>query len=214
MVRGVWHAAPCDAKERSWARESAVMQGAREAAPPGRVAELRRRTCGRLERADDELLRHHCSREARWLYELPIRRLPRCRVPLATKPRRGTTLFHGIPTVHTPPLHSPIASGVALVASEIAQGAPSAERGAPARPLLGGVGARPRAGQPTPEGAVPGSPARGAPPAPGAARTSPPSGILTPTPRPSRSAKTSTLTQTAKKPAWPKVRHAAARDQR
>ena len=44
---------------------------------------------------------------------------PRCHVPLATEPRRGTTLFHGIP-VHTPPLHSPIASGVALVASEIA----------------------------------------------------------------------------------------------
>ena len=63
---------------------------------------------------------------------------------------------------HIPRLHSPIAHGVALVAIGIAQGAPSAERGAPARPLLGGAGARPRAGQPAPEGAVPGSPARGA----------------------------------------------------
>ena len=174
MRGGVLRAAPFGAKERSWARVNGIFRGACEAAPPGRVAELRRRTCGRLERADDELLRHHCSREARWLYELPIRRLPRCRVPLATKPRSGTTLFNGIPTVHTPLLHSPITSGVALVASEIAQGAPSAERGAPARPLLGGVGARPRAGQPAPEGAVPGSPARGAAPAPGAARISPP----------------------------------------
>ena len=96
----------------------------------------------------------------------------------ATRQLRGPSRPHTRrrdPTLrHTPTLHSPIASGVAFRAIGIAQGAPSAERGAPARPLLGGVGARPRAGQPAPEGAVPGSPARGAAPAPGAARISPP----------------------------------------